>query len=68
MTAYFRLCSHKRLLLTDTADGNVSVRVIAKTFASGKTEQLVYDTLASLGLPNGKVQCLHTREESCGDL
>jgi hypothetical protein len=33
--------SWKRLLLTTTVDGKVSVRAIAKTFASGKTEKLV---------------------------
>ena len=44
-----------RLLATTTIDGNVSVKCIAKTFASGKTEKLVYQTLAELGLPSGKV-------------
>lgn len=43
--------------MTTTVDGMVSVRAIAKTFASGKTEKLVYQTLAELGLPSGKV-CL----------
>lgn len=38
-----------------TVDGNVSVRAIAKTFASGKTEKLVYQTLAEVGLPSEKV-------------
>ena len=42
--------------MTTTVDGNVSVRAIAKTFASGKTEKLVYQTLAELGLPSGKVK------------
>ena len=41
--------------MTTTVDGNVSVRAIAKTFASGKTEKLVYQTLLECGLPNGKV-------------
>ena len=45
----------KRLRMTTTVDGQVSVRAIAKTFASGKTEKLVYQTLAECGLPNGKV-------------
>ncbi|KAF7391274.1 hypothetical protein V1477_008936 [Vespula maculifrons] len=34
--------------------GKVPVKVISKTFASGKTEKLVYQGLADLGLPNGK--------------
>ncbi|XP_018331606.1 1-phosphatidylinositol 4,5-bisphosphate phosphodiesterase isoform X1 [Agrilus planipennis] len=34
--------------------GKVPVKVIAKTFASGKTEKLVYQYLSELGLPNGK--------------
>ena len=42
--------------MTTTVDGNVSVRAIAKTFASGKTEKLVYQTLADCGLPSGKVR------------
>ncbi len=49
------LLSWKRLLLSTTTDGRVSVKCIAKTFASGKTEKLVYDSLASLDLPSGKV-------------
>ena len=49
------LFSWKRLLLQTTTDGKVSVKCIAKTFASGKTEKLVYDTLASLELPSEKV-------------
>lgn len=35
--------------------GKVPVKVIARTFASGKTEKLVYQCLADLGLPSGKV-------------
>ncbi|KMQ95644.1 1-phosphatidylinositol- -bisphosphate phosphodiesterase [Lasius niger] len=34
--------------------GKVPVKVISKTFASGKTEKLVYQGLSELGLPNGK--------------
>ncbi len=41
--------------MSTTVDGKVSVRMIAKTFASGKTEKLVYECLASLDLPSGKV-------------
>ncbi|KAK7585907.1 hypothetical protein V9T40_000086 [Parthenolecanium corni] len=40
-------------MLVDVA-GNVPVKVIARTFASGKTEKLVYQSLADLGLPSGK--------------
>ena len=42
--------------MTTTVDGNVSVRAVAKTFASGKTEKLVYQTLAECYLPCGKVR------------
>jgi phosphatidylinositol phospholipase C beta len=43
--------------MTTTVDGNVSVRAIAKTFASGKTaEKLVYQTLSECELPSGKVR------------
>lgn len=34
--------------------GKVPVKVVAKTFASGRTEKLVYQCLADLGLPNEK--------------
>lgn len=36
--------------------GKVPVKVIARTFASGKTEKMVYQCLADLNLPSGKVQ------------
>ncbi|KAL1138525.1 hypothetical protein AAG570_008588 [Ranatra chinensis] len=39
--------------LTD-ARGKVPVKVVARTFASGKTEKLVYSCLQDLGLPSGK--------------
>ena len=38
------------------AKGKVPVKVITKTFASGKTEKLIYQGLQELGLPNGKVR------------
>jgi len=41
--------------MTTTIEGKVSVRAIAKTFASGKTEKFVYQTLAEVDLPSGKV-------------
>uniref|UniRef100_A0A146L2V9 1-phosphatidylinositol 4,5-bisphosphate phosphodiesterase n=2 Tax=Lygus hesperus TaxID=30085 RepID=A0A146L2V9_LYGHE len=34
--------------------GKVPVKVVARTFASGKTEKLVYQCLQELGLPSGK--------------
>lgn len=34
--------------------GKIPVKVIARTFASGKTEKLIYQILAELGLPSGK--------------
>lgn len=37
------------------AKGKVPVKVVSRTFASGKTEKLVYQTMAELGLPSGKV-------------
>lgn len=36
-------------------NGKVPVKVVARTFASGKTEKLVYQCFADLGLPSGKV-------------
>ncbi len=36
-------------------DGKISVKTIAKAFASGRTERLVYQTLASMNLPSDKV-------------
>jgi len=53
------ISSWKRILLTTTVDGKVSIRAIAKTFASGKTEKLVYESLAELDLPSGKVTPLN---------
>lgn len=51
----FYINSWTRILLNVTVDNKVSVRTIAKTFASGKTEKLVYEKLEGLGLPSGKV-------------
>ncbi|XP_041981500.1 1-phosphatidylinositol 4,5-bisphosphate phosphodiesterase isoform X1 [Aricia agestis] len=45
---WMRLC-----FLTDPK-GKVPVKVVARTFASGKTEKLVYQCLSELGLPSGK--------------
>lgn len=43
--------------LTDPK-GKVPVKVVARTFASGKTEKLVYQCLSDLSLPSGKVSVL----------
>lgn len=47
-------CSWMRLGFLVDAKGRVPVKVISRTFASGKTEKLVYQGLADLGLPSGK--------------
>lgn len=48
-------------------NGKVPVKVVARTFASGKTEKLVYQCLSDLGLPSGKVRLFffspHTRDQ-----
>uniref|UniRef100_A0A8D8ZLK0 Phosphoinositide phospholipase C n=1 Tax=Cacopsylla melanoneura TaxID=428564 RepID=A0A8D8ZLK0_9HEMI len=46
--------SWMRLGMLVEAKGKVPVKVVARTFASGKTEKLVYQTMAELGLPSGK--------------
>uniref|UniRef100_A0A1Q3FK53 1-phosphatidylinositol 4,5-bisphosphate phosphodiesterase n=1 Tax=Culex tarsalis TaxID=7177 RepID=A0A1Q3FK53_CULTA len=43
-----------RLGMLVDAKGKVPVKVVAKTFASGKTEKLVYQILSDLGLPSSK--------------
>ncbi|XP_078032507.1 1-phosphatidylinositol 4,5-bisphosphate phosphodiesterase [Augochlora pura] len=43
-----------RLSFQVDSKGKVPVKVISKTFASGKTEKLVYQGLSELGLPSGK--------------
>ena len=57
-----------RLLLTTTVDGKVSVKCIAKTFASGKTEKMVYQTLAELNLPSEKVTQVLKNEQKFNSL
>ncbi|XP_031839544.1 1-phosphatidylinositol 4,5-bisphosphate phosphodiesterase [Nomia melanderi] len=42
--------------------GKVPVKVISKTFASGKTEKLVYQGLADLGLPSGKSDKMEAKD------
>ncbi|XP_068628021.1 1-phosphatidylinositol 4,5-bisphosphate phosphodiesterase [Battus philenor] len=49
---WMRLC-----FLTDPR-GKVPVKVVARTFASGKTEKLVYQCLSELGLPSGKNEAM----------
>ncbi|XP_031774201.1 1-phosphatidylinositol 4,5-bisphosphate phosphodiesterase isoform X1 [Apis florea] len=43
-----------RLRMLIDPNGKVPVKVVARTFASGKTEKLVYQCLADLGLSSGK--------------
>ncbi|CAG0914190.1 unnamed protein product [Notodromas monacha] len=43
-----------RLRMSCDPDGKIPVRAVSKTFASGKTEKLVYQTLSDLGLPSDK--------------
>lgn len=42
--------------------GRVPVKVVARTFASGKTEKLVYSVFAELGLPSGKNDAMEKEE------
>jgi phosphatidylinositol phospholipase C, beta len=37
-----------------SVDGKVPIKNVLKTFASGKTEKLVFQTLKDLELPDGK--------------
>lgn len=48
--------SWMRLRMLIDPNGKVPVKVVARTFASGKTEKLVYQCLADLGLSSGKVR------------
>ncbi|XP_072948758.1 1-phosphatidylinositol 4,5-bisphosphate phosphodiesterase [Epargyreus clarus] len=43
-----------RLSFLTDPKGKVPVKVVARTFASGKTEKMVYQCLSDLGLPSGK--------------
>lgn len=52
------LCSWMRLGFICAPNGKVPVKVIARTFASGKTEKFVYQCLAELELPSDKVRNL----------
>lgn len=41
--------------MTVDAMGNIPVKNIVRTFASGKTEKMVYQCLEDMSLPSGKV-------------
>lgn len=43
-----------RLSFLVDAKGKVPVKIVARTFASGKAEKLVYQCLSELGLPGDK--------------
>lgn len=52
---YFSLHdSWMRLGFQVDVKGRVPVKVVARTFASGKTEKMIYQCLSDLGLPSGK--------------
>jgi hypothetical protein len=54
--AWVFVCSSwMRLGFQVDAAGKVPVKVVARTFASGKTEKLIYQAFADLGLPSEKV-------------
>ncbi|XP_067845542.1 1-phosphatidylinositol 4,5-bisphosphate phosphodiesterase beta-4 isoform X3 [Heptranchias perlo] len=50
-------CLHKhwmRLSFLTNVNGKIPVRSITRTFASGKTEKVIFQVLKELGLPSGK--------------
>ncbi|XP_050663600.1 1-phosphatidylinositol 4,5-bisphosphate phosphodiesterase isoform X2 [Leptidea sinapis] len=47
-----------RLSFLTDPKGKVPVKVVARTFASGKTEKLVYQCLSDMGLPSGKNEAM----------
>ncbi|XP_046801850.1 1-phosphatidylinositol 4,5-bisphosphate phosphodiesterase isoform X1 [Lucilia cuprina] len=51
-----------RLTFQVEKNGKIAVKTVAKTFASGKTEKLVYQCFKDLGLPDDKGASM-TREE-----
>lgn len=64
VTVYF---SWMRLGFMTAPNGKVPVKVIARTFASGKTEKFVYQCLSDLELPSDKVRTtLLLDQKSCG--
>lgn len=54
--------SWMRLGFLVDARGRVPVKVLARTFASGKTEKMVYQCLSDLGLPSGKNDTMEKSE------
>ena len=44
-----------KLRLMVNVNGNIPVKSITKTFASGKNEKVVVEIMGELNLPNGKV-------------
>lgn len=51
---FLHIDSWMRLGFQVDAKGCVPVKVVARTFASGKTEKMIYQCLSDLGLPSGK--------------
>jgi len=51
-----------RLCFSVEKGGKIPVKVLAKTFASGKTEKLVYQCIKDAGLPDDKNGTM-TREQ-----
>nr|CUU00320.1 hypothetical transcript [Hymenolepis microstoma] len=43
-----------RITLTVNPRGKIPVRVVTKTFASGRNERIIFQSLKDLGLPSGK--------------
>ncbi|VDL96295.1 unnamed protein product [Schistocephalus solidus] len=43
-----------RITLTVNPRGKIPVRVVTKTFASGRNERIIFQSLKELGLPSGK--------------
>lgn len=54
--------SWMRLCFSVDAKGNIPIKVIAKTFASGKTEKLVYQSLTEIELPGDKTATIEKDE------
>ena len=54
----FSFSSWMRLGMMVDILGKIPVKNIVRTFASGKTEKMVYQTLADMGLPSEKVRII----------
>lgn len=57
------VCSWLRLCFQVNPNQKIPVRTISKTFASGKTEKFIFQSLKELGLPSGKVRLLMRRDD-----